>query len=103
MLCSLGFALVSLALHPPIRPSIRQSDLVPACVYAQGRMRFRPATLRDLVRADMLADEHEDTVFPFVVEHAVEPDPEPHMCLPANAQRQRILAVQPSSQAAGER
>jgi len=57
------------------------------------------------MRADMLADdssEQKDTVFSFVVEHAVEPDPETDMLSP-KAQRPGSLAVQPSSQAAGER
>ncbi len=105
-LCSQGFALVSLALHSPIRTPICQSDLVRACVYAHGRLRLLSGHTRGLVRADMLAgdsSEHEDTVFPFVVEHAVEPDPEPHMLSPPKVQRQGSRAAQPSSQAAGER
>jgi hypothetical protein len=92
--------------HSSIRPSVTSSACVRACVYAQGRMRLPSSDTQALVRADMLASdssEHEETVFLFVVEHAVEPDPEPHMRLPLKAQRQGSPAAQPSSQAAGER
>jgi hypothetical protein len=90
--------------HSSIHSSVRSSACVRACL-RKVECDCRPATLRALVRADMLAgdsSEHEDTVFSFVVEHAVEQDPEPHMRLPPKAQRQGSPAAQPSSQAAGE-
>jgi hypothetical protein len=91
--------------HSYIHLSVRPSACVRACM-RMVECDCRPATLGALVRADMLASdssEHEDTVFPFVVEHDVEPDPEPHMLSPPKAQRQGSRAAQPSSQAAGER